>query len=148
MSLQDLLDENGITYFGAREFWSRSIDSREKSVEPPEELWTNIIPTALLMDEIRELLGSPVRISAYRSPEYNKHVGSKPTSEHPLFRAADLWWDGPIERLWEVAREVVERADMEGLRTGLGLYDTFVHVDTGSEKGLHDRRRWDSRTKE
>jgi len=40
--------------------------------EPPAEIWHNIAPTLIVLDEIRERVGASVNITnTYRSPEYN-----------------------------------------------------------------------------
>ena len=59
---------------------------------PPEEVIGNLKTLALLLEEIRSILGGkPIHVtSAYRSPEVNKLVGSKPTSDHVLGLAADF----------------------------------------------------------
>lgn len=146
MTLDDLIKSHGIQYFRASELLSREERGGPKILEPPADLWPRILPTLELADEIREILGAPVRvISGYRSPEYNRKVGGAAKSEHVEFRALDLTWSGPMSRLWMVASEVMDHAHARGIRTGRGLYDTFVHIDTGSTKGTI--RRWDARTK-
>jgi len=43
------------------------------------------------MEKVRALLGYPITISSgYRSPEVNKAVGSKPTSQHATGNACDF----------------------------------------------------------
>lgn len=50
-----------------------------------------LFSTADLMQEIRDLLGKPIIItSAYRCPELNKAVGSKPSSQHLQGLACDF----------------------------------------------------------
>jgi len=52
---------------------------------------TNLMAVADKIQEIRDLLGHPIRInSAYRCPALNKAVGSKPTSQHPKGEAIDF----------------------------------------------------------
>lgn len=141
--LQDLLDEHNIRYFRAGELYSRTPESRDKTVIPPEELWPNIILTLQCADEIREMMGCPVWvISGYRSPEYNAAVGGSKTSEHMMFRALDLKVPGQYERLKAVAASVMDHAYAAGYATGFGTYDDaeFVHVDTGATKAK--LRRW------
>lgn len=59
---------------------------------PPEEVIDNLKLLALSLEKIREILGGkPIHVtSAYRSPEVNRMVGSKPTSDHVLGLAADF----------------------------------------------------------
>lgn len=143
MTLQDLLDQHGIRFFGAHELHGRETRGGPFVIVPPVDLWPNIIPTLELADEIREKMGSPLHVwSGYRSPEYNTLVGGSPTSEHMEFRALDLHSPTDYERLKAIAAEVMDHAAARGLRTGLGTYDDsrFLHIDTGAEKARY--RRW------
>jgi uncharacterized protein YcbK (DUF882 family) len=145
--LQQLLDAHGIEHFtiaGDSRILSPVARFQPGTVVPPVELWPNIIPTLQLADEIREMIGRPIRVvSGYRSPEYNAIVGSTPASEHVQFRAVDLAVGiDDYNRLVACAASVMNHADARGMRTGFGRYDLdyFVHIDTGSTKGR--RRRW------
>lgn len=59
---------------------------------PPEEVRGNLRLLAMALEEVRTLLGGkPIHVtSAYRSPEVNRLVGSKPTSDHCKGLAADF----------------------------------------------------------
>lgn len=59
---------------------------------PTDEVRDNLTLLALALEEVRTLLGGrPIHVtSAYRNPEVNKLVGSKPTSDHVLGLAADF----------------------------------------------------------
>ena len=51
----------------------------------------NLRRLALFLEEVRTAVGMPLRISSgYRSPEANKKVGGKSTSQHCRGVAADL----------------------------------------------------------
>lgn len=87
------------------------------------------------LEELRDILGVPFSPnSAYRSESHNKAVGGAKNSMHRLGRAFDIPIKGKMTR---ACIKVV--ADHVGF-TGIGDYDTFVHVDTGK------RRYWDMRT--
>jgi zinc D-Ala-D-Ala carboxypeptidase len=78
---------------------------------PPEMYLQNGIILADKMQEVRDLLGKPIKInSGYRSPEVNKMVGSKPTSQHRLFQACDFVSDfgTPEEIVLFLKKEKVE----------------------------------------
>ena len=97
---------------------------------PPQSLWENMAETLRVADEIRYRLGSPMlRInSAYRSPAYNAVCrGSATRSYHIQNCALDLVYRaGP----WAAAK-VARDLRSEGLfRGGIGVYRTFLHVDT------------------
>jgi uncharacterized protein YcbK (DUF882 family) len=86
---------------------------------------------------VRDEFG-PVRItSGCRCLDHNRSIGSKDTSQHILCKAGDgkikehdpagivYWLDDGLMKGWG----------------GLGIYDTFFHIDTRKKKA-----RWDVRT--
>ena len=86
------------------------------------------------LQTLREIIGVPFSPnSAYRSESHNKAVGGSPKSMHLLGRAFDI----PI--FGDMTREKIKQAASEVGFTGIGDYNTFVHVDTGRE------RYWDMR---
>jgi hypothetical protein len=105
---------------------------RGKNTRPPRKLWENIGPTIKVLDQLRARLGAPIRIlNVYRSPAYNACIGGAPQSEHMNFRAVDFMAEGN-SRPADWARLLRSMRDDEGLfHGGVGLYSSFVHVDTG-----------------
>lgn len=100
-----------------------------KNSLPPRALEKNIIPTLWIVDHLRALLGKPVRLtSIYRSPAYNGAVGGARFSQHKENRAIDLQVDGVSPR--RVANALVKLRQAGMFKGGIGLYSTFVHVDT------------------
>ncbi|MFT4012241.1 MAG: D-Ala-D-Ala carboxypeptidase family metallohydrolase [Paracoccus sp. (in: a-proteobacteria)] len=96
---------------------------------PPEDLWLNIIPTARVLDELRDRLGSPIHInSAYRNTEYNKAVRGEPNSFHMRFMACDITAEGVAPS--RVADELASMRAHDVFHGGIGRYATFTHVDT------------------
>ncbi len=83
------------------------------------------------LQRIRERFGKPVYInSGYRCPEHNRAVdNASRTSKHLQGMAADITVEGiaPLE--------VAKFAESIGVK-GIGLYDTFVHIDTRQTKGF------------
>ena len=81
-----------------------------------------------LLDRLRRCDGKPMILtSAYRCPEHNKAVGGVKNSQHILGKAFDIRLDGrDAEKLAETARYF-------GFR-GIGIYDTFLHIDTRDRK--------------
>ncbi|HHU77166.1 MAG TPA: DUF882 domain-containing protein [Firmicutes bacterium] len=75
------------------------------------------------LQALRDKVGRPVVIlSGYRNPAHNKAVGGSPGSQHLLGRAADIVVSGySVQKLAEISREI-------GF-TGIGIYNSFVHVD-------------------
>lgn len=86
------------------------------------------------LQALRDKLGRPIIInSGYRTPEYNKKVGGSPNSQHMLGKAADIRVPGMTPE------QVAKAAEAVGFN-GIGLYNTFTHVDV---RGW--RARWDER---
>lgn len=80
------------------------------------------------LQELRDLIGKPVIInSAYRTPEYNKKVGGSPNSQHLLGKAADIRVNGLTPK------QLANYCEKIGFG-GIGIYKTFVHVDTRQGK--------------
>lgn len=90
-----------------------------------------------LLEQIREAAGGAVTInSAYRSPAHNAAVGGVSSSQHLYGRAADIVVDGASTLLvGQIAEYYLDR------RGGIGVYQTFTHVDTRAI-----RSRWDQRS--
>lgn len=87
------------------------------------------------LQALRDIIGVPFTPnSAYRSEKHNKAIGGSPNSQHLQGRAFDIPIKGAMtrDRIKEVAIKV-------GF-TGIGDYNTFVHIDTGAP------RYWDNRT--
>lgn len=97
---------------------------------PPEDLWEKLVPTLKVADMIRERLGTPLLkiTSAYRCPRYNMEIpGAASRSYHVKNQALDLVFGGSNRKAWEVARRLRNERFFRG---GIGLYPTFIHVDT------------------
>lgn len=91
-----------------------------------------------LLENIREAAGgkSITINSGYRSPEHNAAVGGVSNSQHVKGTAADIVVDGtnPLT-VGQIAEYLL------GDRGGIGVYQTFTHVDTRA-----NRSRWDQRS--
>ena len=118
-------------HFSAEEFTSyfRRTRNGVRNSPPSATLWEKLVPTLRIVDELRRHFGKPIVIlSSYRSPAYNKAISGASASIHMQFNALDIAVAGvsPSEvfkvlRAWRTAKKFVG---------GLGLYETFVHVDT------------------
>ena len=95
-----------------------------------------LVPEALdKLQALRDRLRRPlVIVSGYRSPEHNRRVGGAPKSKHMEGIAFDIACT-PVQQ-----PELIAAARAVGF-SGIGRYDTFVHVDLGAA------RSWDERTK-
>lgn len=76
--------------------------------------------------------------SGFRSVQYNAKVGGAKSSKHTSGLAVDLAWDG-FKGKSENTNLFVALARKTGFK-GIGLYNTFVHLDIGPEK------QWDKRS--
>ena len=97
---------------------------------PPKELWPHILPTLRIVQDLRVAVGHPLTVnSVYRSPAYNATLpGSATHSQHTEFRAMDISCASISPRaLYELMLSARNHGKFKG---GLGLYATFVHVDT------------------
>ena len=90
-----------------------------------------------ILEAIRLHYGAPVHInSAYRTPQHNASEGGAKTSQHTYGLAADIRVDG------HTPAEVYALADqLLGEHGGVGIYDTFVHVDVRAKKSRFDYRK-------
>ena len=124
----------GLRFFSPSEFLvmgggNQSGSCAGKNGTPPKALWPNIVATARLLDRLRAELGYSIRItSAYRNKPYNTCIGGEPGSFHMKFNATDFQADGGSPRAW--ANKLLELRQQGVFTGGVGLYPTFVHVDT------------------
>jgi hypothetical protein len=122
------IDPMSLLVLGGQHFSGRC---KGKNSYPPQNLWDNIVPTAKVLDQLVDALGAPVKIlSAYRSEDYNRCIpGAAGGSTHKRFKAVDLKvLDGKGPVTWAAALK--ELRDGGAFKGGIGVYPTFVHVDT------------------
>ena len=118
-------------YFDTKEF-----ESKDGAKSPYGE--TVVRPDLVhLLNRIRERFGRKIIVnSAYRSPEHNRAVGGVENSFHVQGLAADIRPEclDDLPDLQDLCLAMVRDG-------GVGLYDTFVHVDARG-----NRARWDNRS--
>jgi uncharacterized protein YcbK (DUF882 family) len=86
---------------------------------------TRAVELAEAFEALRAAVGLPlVVLSAYLTRAYNRAVGGAPNSQHLQGRALDL---APPDG-WSPIALLAVTQDIPAIR-GLGLYDTFVHID-------------------
>lgn len=119
-------------------YFSRTRGGVSNSV-PPKHLWPNFIQTMVVLQHLRQVLGRPITLtSTYRSPDYNRAVGGASQSEHVKFRAIDFQVSGLLPaQVAQVLRSLRGKVFLNPatnksftFRGGIGVYATFVHVDT------------------
>jgi Peptidase M15 len=119
----------GELLFKGASHYKRGSKSFGLNTDPPRELWDNILPTIKVLDRFRARLDGPIRIiSAYRSPPYNRSIDGALRSQHTEFAAIDFTSPRGRPVLW--AQELKEMRHDGDFSGGIGLYRTFVHVDT------------------
>ena len=121
-----------LRHFSPREVtsYARATRNGVRNSLPPEELWENLVPTLWVLDQLRESIDLPIRLtSLYRSPAYNKSVGGSSGSFHMKGAAIDFQVDGmsPLQ----VFNRLNKMRHAGCFTGGLGLYSTFVHIDAG-----------------
>ena len=92
---------------------------------PNADVKANLVRLAKFLEEIRRVLGRPIMInSAYRSPEVNTAIGSKPTSQHCIGCAADIKVPGltPDNIVKEIIKTNLEYDQL------IREFDSWVHI--------------------
>lgn len=84
----------------------------------------------VFLQQIRNHFKKPIIItSGYRCAAHNKEVGGATNSYHTKGQATDIVVNGVSPQ------EVAKYAESIGVK-GIGLYDTFVHIDTRTRKSF------------
>jgi uncharacterized protein YcbK (DUF882 family) len=88
-----------------------------------------VVPDAIdKLETMRVLMQAPLNInSAYRSPSYNESIGGSKNSMHMKGIAFDIAIGD------HHVGDLIKNAMLAGF-TGIGIYKTFVHVDTGRKR--------------
>lgn len=130
-SFQDWFTRQAFRHFKADELWwyFHKVRNGVRNSVPPGALWINIVPALRILDDLRDHFDKPVTInSTFRALPYNRAIGSPDGSQHPKFQAIDFTVKDTSPR--EVFA-VLDRWRKAGRITGgLGLYRSFVHLDT------------------
>ena len=82
-----------------------------------------------VLQKIRDRFGKPVTItSAYRTPPHNSREGGTTYSQHLYGKAADIKISGVTpKKVADFAETLLEKG-------GIGIYNTFTHIDVRSVK--------------
>lgn len=118
----------------------------------PDWVIKNLMQVCLQADKVRDILGRPVSVnSGYRCKAYNRRIGGATLSQHCKGTALDLniGFSGP----WAMA--IFNAAKKVGGIGGVGIYDTFCHIDTRprllarvlAKFGGNRQTYWDERTR-
>ena len=146
--LQEELNRHGIKHFTSNEVL--------RGWDVPEQLLFNIIPTLRILESVRNYFSIPIYVlGGYRDPEYNKAVKGAKNSLHLIFNAIDFTV-GDRRKLQKI-HTFLNKLDEGQLMTfrflpkfsgnfGIGIYDSFIHLDTRSIFKRKAPARWDKRT--
>ncbi len=112
------------------------------NTDPAQNLYGNVVPLVNMLEKIRSEIGAPVRLlSVYRSPAYNSDINGAASSRHMRFDAADFHVVGAghgNSGSWaSIVKKLRDRGEFKG---GIGIYDTFVHIDTRGNNADWDMR--------
>ena len=112
------------------------------NTDPDPRLYPNVVPLVNALDKIRSEIDAPIKlISVYRSPAYNRNIGGATSSRHMQFDAADFVALGPTagnsDRWQKIAKKLRANGEFQG---GIGVYDSFVHIDTRGSNADWDNR--------
>ena len=108
----------------------RNIRNGVKNELPPKRSWKQIREVLLVADAVRKELDVPLKMinSAYRSPDYNAECnGAVSKSYHTRNLALDLIYACPSGDAARAARKLRDEGLFKG---GIGVYTTFIHIDT------------------
>lgn len=86
------------------------------------------------LQELRNALKTPIKVlSGYRCSDHNQKVGGEPQSLHQFGLATDIWASGYSSgAIYEIAKDIFD---------GIGLYDTWTHIDSRGFEAFWDKRR-------
>jgi hypothetical protein len=117
---------------------SETAERRGLDNTPNEAIKANLVRLARFLEEVRRVLGRPIMVnSAYRSPEVNKAIGSKPTSQHCLGCAADIRVPGltPDNIVKELIKTNLEYDQL------IREFDSWVHISIPNKFADKPRRQ-------
>ena len=113
-------------------------DHRAFDNTPPPEVLPNLRRIALLMEQVRSILGQPIFItSGYRSKQVNDAVGSKDTSQHRLGCAVDFKCAGLTPD--QIVRKI--KASDIAYDQLIKEFDSRTHISVPSEPARAPRKQ-------
>jgi hypothetical protein len=105
---------------------------------PSGDIVVNLRRLAEFLEKVRLLLNKPIHInSAYRSPEVNNLLGSKPTSQHCVGCAADIRVGGLTPD--QVVKTIV-KSDLKYDQV-IREFDSWVHISIPNNETVKPRKQ-------
>jgi hypothetical protein len=105
---------------------------------PSGDVVVNLTRLAKFLETVRSLLSKPIHInSAYRSPNVNNLLGSKPTSQHCVGCAADITVSGmtPDQVIKVIANSKVAYDQV------IREFDSWVHISIPPNETVKPRKQ-------
>lgn len=124
-----------------------------KCIVPEPRLWPSILPALRILDRFRHYLGEPVQgVSGYRLPWYNAQINGSANSYHMHNCAIDFSYKARTKSN-EIDASIFYRfyrSLYEVKGDGIGVYDSFIHLDVGLARHTAKGRalRWYSRNRD
>ena len=105
---------------------------------PNGDIVINLTRLAKILERVRLLFNKPIHInSAFRNPEVNALVGSKPSSQHCVGCAADIKVDGMIPD--EIVK-VIQKSDIQYDQL-IREFDSWVHISIPNNDTIKPRHQ-------
>lgn len=106
--------------------------------KPNGDVVVNLTRLAKFLEKVRTLLNKPISInSAYRSPEVNNLLGSKPTSQHCIGCAADIRVAGMSPNS---IVEAIVKSNLEYDQV-IREFDSWVHISIPKDETTKPRKQ-------
>jgi len=105
---------------------------------PSGDVVINLTRLAKFLETVRTLLSKPIHInSAYRSPNVNALLGSKPTSQHCIGCAADITVKGmtPDDIVKRIINSTIQYDQL------IREFDSWVHISIPPNETVKPRKQ-------
>ena len=105
---------------------------------PSGDVVVNLTRLAKFLEVVRSLLSKPIHInSAYRSPNVNNLLGSKPTSQHCIGCAADITVSGmtPDQVIKAIVNSKIAYDQV------IREFDSWVHISIPANETVKPRKQ-------
>lgn len=106
--------------------------------QPNGDVLVNLTRLAKFLEKVRAILKKPITVnSAYRSPEVNNLLGSKPTSQHCMGCAADIRVVGmsPNSIVETIVKSNIEYDQV------IREFDSWVHISIPKDETTKPRKQ-------
>lgn len=110
----------------------------------PEDVLENIQELSENLQIIRDYIDEPISVnSGYRCLTHNRNIGSTDKSQHVLGKASDIVAKSySSEEIYKIVQDLKLNPFLDKPLeiNGVGLYDTFTHLDIRDKLAFWDKR--------